>query len=310
MQCPQCNKTNSAGSRFCQFCGAKMGPETAVATPISASQPTRAVPSQVSTPLAQASSVGKPASSPAYQATQVGAGGTSTFNIWGPFAGYGTRRRHVSWLLDDLGQKAEALHNAVTDRFKQRQVPGSNMHWVTLVAQGLIVERRPFYFVRRGITTVALYIARFGQDLYISQVTYMKSPISNVRVAIVGLMLLFWLYSVTLYQAALVDSLSGFDPFFGTGRGFPFFLLCVVGPLSLTNNFALLLLFLFSIYKWLREKDFLAVLRRTPNEFQEDDTIALEKAVEETVRQSLDKIGIDVNLMPRKQDYGSRGRLI
>ena len=310
MQCPQCNKANSAGSHFCQFCGAKMGAETAVATPISASQPVRVGPGQVSSPSSQTSSISKPVSSPTYQATQVGAGGTSTLNIWGPFAGYGTRRRHVSWLLDNLGQQAEALHNAVTERFTQREVPGSNMHWVTLVAQGLIVERRPFYFVRRGITTVALYIARFGQDLYISQVTYMKSPISNVRVAIVALMLLFWLYYVTLYQAALVDSLSGFNPLLGTGRGFPFFLLCVVGPLGLVNNFALLLLFLFSIYKWLRERDFLAVLRRTPNEFQEDDTIALEKAVEETVRQSLDKIGIDVNLMPRKQDYGSHGRLI
>jgi hypothetical protein len=310
MQCPQCTKTNPDGSRFCQFCGAKMGPETAVAAPTHPSQPAKASPSQVSPRSSQTGSIIKPSSSPAYQATQVGAGGTSAFNIWGPFAGYGTRRKHVSWLLDNLGQSAEELHRAVTERFKQRQVPDSNMHWVTLMAQGLIVERRPFYFVRRGITTVALYIARFGQDLYISQVTYMKSPISNVRVAIVGLMLLFWLYYVTLYQAALVDSFSNFNPLFGTGGGFPFFLLCIVGPLGLLNNFALLLIFLFSVYKWIRERDFLAILRRTPNEFQEDDTIALEKAVEETVRQSLDAIGIDVNLMPRKQDYGSRGRLI
>jgi hypothetical protein len=52
-------------------------------------------------------------------------------------------------------------------------------------------------------------------------------------------------------------------------------------------------------------------LRTPPNEFQQDDAIALEKAVEETVRQSLDQVDIDVSLMPPAQDKSfGRPRLI
>jgi len=241
----------------------------------------------------------------------VGSGGTSTVNIWGPFAGYGTRGRHVSWLLDDLGEKAAALHEAVTKRFQQRQVPSSNMDWQTLVAKGLLVERRPFYFVQRGITTIALYLARFGKDLYISQVTYVKSPISNVRVAFLTLLLLFQLYFMFGFTNSFVNSVEGFDPIFGTGGGFGpiVFLLCIVGPLGAVTSIAWLLILAYSLYKYVTEKDFLALLRALPNEFQYDDTVALEKAVEETVRQSLDAIGIDVNLMPPSQER-SRQRLI
>lgn len=303
MNCPHCGKENPANSRFCQHCGATLQAQIAG----SPSQSPVAMASKAVTP-------GKPDSSPRSSPAaigQVGSGGTSALNIWGPFAGYGTRGRHASWLLDDLGEQAAVLHEAVTQRFQQRQVPSSKMDWQTLVAKGLLVERRPFYFVQRGITTVALYLARFGKDLYISQVTYVKSPISNIRAAFLTLMLLFQLYYMFGFTNSFVSSLEGFDPIFGTGGGFGpiVFLLCVIGPLGMINSIAWLLILVYSLYKYVTEKDFLALLRALPNEFQYDDTVALEKAVEETVRQSLDAIGIDVNLMPPSQER-SRRRLI
>jgi hypothetical protein len=303
MNCPNCGKDNAANSRFCQHCGATLSTQlagTSVQSPIEVSSKV------VSSELPPTRQISSPS-----QFGQVGSGGTSTVNIWGPFAGYGTRGRHVSWLLDDLGEKAAALHEAVTQRFQQRQVPSSNMDWQTLVAKGLLVERRPFYFVQRGITTIALYLARFGKDLYISQVTYVKSPISNVRVAFLTLLLLFQLYFMFGFTNSFVNSVEGFDPIFGTGGGFGpiVFLLCIVGPLGAVTSIAWLLILVYSLYKYVTEKDFLALLRALPNEFQYDDTVALEKAVEETVRQSLDVIGIDVNLMPPSQER-SRQRLI
>ena len=68
---------------------------------------------------------------------------------------------------------------------------------------------------------------------------------------------------------------------------------CPVGPLGLLNNLALLLFVLYSVYKWFTVKDILAGLRVAPNEFNEDDLMALEKAVEQTVRLSLDDIGLN-----------------
>jgi hypothetical protein len=63
-------------------------------------------------------------------------------------------------------------------------------------------------------------------------------------------------------------------------------------------------------YKFLTVKDPLMLLRTPPNEFQQDDIVALEKAVEETVRQSLDRVGIDTGVMPPASDYGVKRRLI
>jgi hypothetical protein len=305
MKCPNCQQENPTNSRFCQYCGVALV-ETAVS-------PAPSSPLPVSPATPEVAKSPSPAPSPA-PIGQLGSGGKSGGSIWGPFAGYGTRGRHVSWLLDNLGHKAEALHEAMTLRFQQRQVPQARGGWQPLTAKGLVVERRPFYFIQRGITTVALYVAQFGQDLYISQVTYVKGPIGNVRLLVVALMLLFQLYYSIVFPAVLNNSLSnalgGFGFLSGGSRSFPFLLLCLVGPLGLINNLALLFLLIFSLYKWVRERDFLAVLRARPNEFQEDDTIAIEKAVEETVRQALDTVGIDPVRLTPAVETSTRPRII
>jgi hypothetical protein len=66
----------------------------------------------------------------------------------------------------------------------------------------------------------------------------------------------------------------------------------------------------YSIYKFLTEKDILALFRSPPTEFQEDDIVSLEKAVGETVRQSADLIGIDLKLLDPGQARRSKKRLI
>ncbi len=297
--CPNCQETNSDNSRFCQFCGMPLPKKQveALSTAIPLTQST-SIPHQKASTQQLDHNIG-----------QLGDGGTAGGSLWGPFAGFGTRGRHSSWLLDNLGEKAGALHEAVTQRFQQRQIPNTNMKWYALVAQGVLVERRPFYFVRRGITTVALYIAQFGNDLYISQVTYAKGPISNVRIGILALMALFQLFFMFQFTNTVVGQMesyvSSFNPFGGGSSGSTSLLaimLCCVGPLGLLNTLAWLFILAFSGFKYLTEKDLPAILRRPPNEFQIDDTIALEKAVEETVRQSLDAIGIDASLMIPVQD--------
>ena len=231
----------------------------------------------------------------------MGTGGVNAGSIWGPFAGYGERGRHVSWLLDNQGQQTEALHEAISERFHQRRIEQSRMRWVELTGQGIVVERRPFYFIQRGITTVALYIGKFGKDLYISQVTYAKGPINNLRVAIISLMLLFHLFFVFGYGNSVMSATNSINPFGNnSGLGSLFALLCLVGPLGLVNALLLLIAFVYSIYKFLKEKDFWAILRTPPNEFQLDDIVALEKSVEQTVRESLDKINVPQELMPER----------
>lgn len=307
MNCPSCHKDNPPGSRFCQHCGHELGAsKTAVAssdrTVSKAQSSGRMVPTRARTE--------KTPTRPA--ARRMGEGGKFIADIWGPFAGYGDRGHHASWLLDDLGHRDSELHEAITQRFRQRQVPQTKMNWKKLTGRGVIVERRPFYLIRRGITTVALYIGQFGKDLFISQVTYAKGPISYVRVLILALMLLFQIYFTYGYTNTISSTLGNFNPLIGgsTDFGDITLLLCVVGPLGFVNSILLWLALFYSVYKLFKTKDFFALLRVPPNEFQLDDIIALEKSVEETVRQSLDAIGLDSALMPPAEEYGFRRRII
>lgn len=303
--CPDCGTPNSANSKFCQSCGASLG-----GAAISPSQ-TRAGGSISSTAPVQSPARSSPGY-PEERIGQIGTGGLSAADIWGPFAGYGERGRHVSWLLDNLGDRAEDLREAVINRFRERQIPRAKVEPRTLTGKGIAVERRPYYLVRRGITTAGLYIARFGQDLYISQVTYAKGAINPLRAAILGGMVLFQLYMVFGYGQSLESAVGSFDILGGYSGGSDSlgFLLCCVGPFGLLNTLGLSLVGLHMIYKTLTDKDPLAVLRTPPNEFQEDDTVALEKAAEETVRQALDSIGLDSSLMPPASEYGVKDRLI
>jgi hypothetical protein len=235
--------------------------------------------------------------------------GTVPVSIWGPFAGYGTRGRHVSWLINDQGERADALRDVVSARFERRAIPRATVEPVKLVRQGVLVDSRPYFLIRRGLTTAGLYIARFGQDLFVSQVTYFKGPISSMRVLIVIAALLFAFIYPMAYRNAF--SQIGVSMFGGLGDvSNLLFLTCCLGPIYLLNWLALGILALFSGYKWLTEKDILAALRVPPNEFDVDDTVALEKSVEQTVREALDAVGIEQRLMPQAAEYGFRRRLI
>lgn len=316
--CPQCGQANASNFRFCQHCGAALADASAQPVPASAENASGEVaPRATSLPPVRPSPATprfqKGAIASQQPIGQIGTGGISATSIWGPFAGFGERGRHVSWLLDDLGDRAEKLRQAVTDRFRKREIPGGGIEFKTLTGKGVAVEKRPYYLVRRGIATVGLHIARFGQDLYISQVTYAKGPINPLRVLILVLMLAFQAYIIFGYTNSLESALGGFDLLGGYSGGNPDALgrlLCCVGPLGALNTLALGLGAVHAIYKFVTDRDPLALLRAAPNEFEQDDIIALEKAVEETVRQSLDSVGIDSRLMPPAAEYGVKQRLI
>jgi hypothetical protein len=92
----------------------------------------------------------------------------STLNIWGPFTGYGSKKHHMSWLMDEQGARAEELVTEVAAKFSVRQIPKAYITNETLTARGLLVESRQYFIITRGLVKVALYISEFGKDLFIS----------------------------------------------------------------------------------------------------------------------------------------------
>jgi hypothetical protein len=233
---------------------------------------------------------------------QVGLPSTSTLNLWGPFAGYGNRRHHTGWLMNHHGDQAPRLLDRVEERFAGREVRDARLRRTSLTAQGLIVETRPYLLIQRGLVSLGLYITAIGRDLFISTVSYLKPPVSNLRVLIAGAMGVFQLFMWFAYPAAVsgaanefMSSVSVFGGGSSSAAGGLVTLFCLIGPLGLVNTLALLILAGFSAYKWLTEKDLMAALRVPANEFNEDDLMALEKAVEETVRQALTEFQLDPN---------------
>lgn len=339
MQCPNCGQTNLANALFCKFCGTTLAPSQAQAGPAPlAAGPPPPAPGPGAAPTAQAGQQpmapgpgpypyhppqsppgGQPWGSPYQQpygppnVAPMGPIGQSPFNIWGPFAGFGTRGRHVAWLLGAMGDRADVLRNTISMRFAARAIVDAVVSDRVLVGQGVAVEQRPYFLIQRKVATVGLYIARLGDDIYISQVTYARGPLSVARSILLAVMLIFQVFF--LFGGA-GSFLSGFSPAgllgYDTGPdmgGLAFFL-CCLGPLGLLNTFALLTAGLITVWRTFTDKDPLAILRTTLNEFNQDDVIGLEKAVEETVRECMDQVGIDRRLLPPAADYGMRPRLI
>jgi hypothetical protein len=239
---------------------------------------------------------------------------TATLNIWGPFAGYGTRRRHLGWLMDSQAARYQDLLRQVNQRLQDRQIPDIRIAWKTLTARGVIVESRPYFLIQRGLVSLGLNIAPFGKDLFISMATYLKPPISTFRVLVFLAAITIQFFNILLLWWAsnnvVVMSETGFFGATPQPNQFAIALICLSGPLTSLIGLILTVFFGISLYRFLKEKDILALLRVPPNEFNEDDLMALEKSVEQTIRSGLDDIGLNPADLKPAAVQGNETRLI
>lgn len=302
MFCTNCGNKIEPGSRFCMKCGAPVGVQQIGASSI---PPNLSIPTNIQSdqpqPTATSSTVYQTVNTTQnpYTDSQVAStANADSINIWGPFAGYGTRTRHIGWLMDNKGDKSKELISKIDENFSERKIPGVSFTNETLTEKGVLVESRPYFMLKRKLISMALYVTDFGKDLYISLASYLKPPISNFKCIVLGAMVLMAFYTVFFYAKDLLNAYFE-EGLFGlsTDSGTLVPLLCIIGPVGAINNLLLFIFFLFSTYKWLTEKDFWAGLRVPANEFNQDDLMAMEKAVEQTVRQSMDEIGLDSSAM-------------
>lgn len=303
MNCANCGTYNQAANRFCLKCG----------TALSAQEAREVLPS-LNAPEAQVSNWVMPRWSsypPQYPYPAYSVGINSPLNVWEPFAGYGSRRGHKGWFLNSEGHRAAELVMKLEAKLKEREIPGASLAKEALIGRGSIVETRPYFILRRDLASLGLYISQFGCDLFVSQVSYLKSSISHLRVFLLALMLLGQGYMIFIYPAniiAVFDMVNILGASAGQQvAGSLGFLGCVIGPLGGLNSLILFLLLCFSVYRWLTARDFWAALRIPPNEFNEDDLMAMEKAVEETLRQSLTEMALDLSELKMVEvDHGGR----
>ena len=100
---------------------------------------------------------------------QLGMSGNIFINPWQPFAGYGEREHHQTWLLDNLGAKAETLRNSLSDRFLERRIPDAEIARKRLSQKGLFAECRDYYIAKRKrISVGSLNFALWKGSLYLA----------------------------------------------------------------------------------------------------------------------------------------------
>lgn len=239
----------------------------------------------------------------------------ASFNIWSPFVRFGSRGDTVNWLLPKLAPMRDNLNLSLSAKFRAQCIPAANITYQVFNGQGISAERRPFYTIQQGLTTVIVFVGAFGDDLYISQTLFIKRPIAPAR--IVFLLALLGIVVIPIFMI-----LSGFGSVMSSYGGSSSASL-LLGAFCLICGFPLsfpvvMLGALYTVLRFFIDRDYLFLLRGGVSDFQQDDIVALQKAVEHTVRTALSELELSSvfgtappapeTLMPEKE-YSARIRL-
>lgn len=319
-RCPQCAYENPEQSSFCVRCGNRLstnGQPSNAGSISSQSLPTYAA---MGAPAASAPSYSPPPTpsynpptgpfyTPASQSappsaalsTQMGTG-QGQASIRRAFAGYGTLIFHHSWLVNGGAAQANTVRSTISDIIRQRNIVGLSVNQQRLMERGLLVEERDYLIARRGVSTVFVYAAPAGNDLYISRATTVLPTISNVRVAIFSL--LFLIMVIGFFSHPDITTLY-------TGGILALAISVIFAVLSVPILLFFIIIGIRSFIYWLVEKDFWVFLRpNTLNDFQLDDIMLLEHATDDTVKAAVKQIGLDASqITPPAQGYQPKRRI-
>lgn len=245
-----------------------------------------------------------PAVAPPAPVMQMGTG-QGLASVRRAFAGRGALILHHSWLLNGKQVQAATVRAAIFDILRQRNIAGLNVNAERLMERGLFMEERDYLTVRRGVSTVFVYVAPAGQDLYISRATTTLPLISYARAVILGALLLLMIFGLGAQQNLVSPSASPY--------GLP-----SVNPVNVFLSilfYPLLLFFIVflirSFIHWIVEKDFWVYLRPNQlNDFQLDDIAVLEHATDDTVRAAMEQLNLDASkIIPPSQGYQPKQKI-
>lgn len=287
VQCPHCNYNNLEDSVFCIKCGKSLhqtltsthsslpdGPsntnisQSSFPPPPPSGTTSSFLPQAPQVPQAPNISIGVLQSKP--QTFQMGAAfadpNTSASGTHA-FAGHGVLITHQSWLLSEGGESAGDMLTTSFDICQRRRIINLNVEPRNLQEQSSQTETRHYLILRRGVTTVFLYIAPAGRDLYISRATTVLTSIDSFR-------LFTFIASIVIGFLCLIS--------------------IILIPAAIVIGLYLGWFFYRSIRYWLRERDFWVYLRKGElNDFQLDDVALMEHVTDETLQAAAKILKLD-----------------
>ena len=267
-----------------------------VATPNPAQQQAPYMPP----PAQQGAYMGQPA--PAYGQAPYGAPamapGAGSSSLARAFAEKGTPVHHQSWLLDGRQVHPANLRNSLLENVQRQGVMGVTASFERLREQGVMMEERDYVRVQYGISSIFVYMAPMGQNLYISRTSTVRQPYSTLRMIVLGglfVLMLISLIVMIIVSASASLSTSGFVDDIGTFFSYAFYGLL----------FYFIYLVLRSLLFLLTDKDFLAFLRPNRlNDFTLDTLSSIEKITDKAIRDTVRQAGLNAEeITPAAQSY-------
>ncbi len=232
-----------------------------------------------------------PYGQPPYGQVQMASTGGSSLQR--AFANRGTPVHHQSWLLDGRNVPPTQLRSTLVEQINRQGVLGVTPSFDRLREQGVALEERDFVRVQYGTSSVFVYMAPMGQNLYISRTSTVRQPLSTIREIVLGG--LFVLMLICLIFFIVISP----DPGFGEGAKL-FFSYAFYGLL-----FFFIIWLIRSLVLLLTDGDFLALLR--PNrlsDFTLDTLSSVEKVTDKAIRDTLRQSGLNADeITPAAQSY-------
>ena len=314
--CSTCGYQNPADSVFCMRCGSKVEATRAYQQFSSHASPK---------PSGDASNTGNfgnagysSSASPGYQEQIQGAqaqsmtaffseplqmgntsGSTSGRIPRRAFAGLGTRITHYAWLLSYEHLNAGKLRSTILDLLRQRSFQPLKLDTKKLQEHGYWDEERDYITMQRGVTTIFVYVAPAGQDLYISRTTTVQLSFDPMRIVFLACVV-----GAVFFYPSIVQGL--------TANIFSFTIIgCVSGLLYISSIIILVSFLIASIKHWLVDKDLYIYLRKNHlHDFEVDDVELLERATDETIHAAVKQLSLDATkIVPPPQGYQTKRRV-
>lgn len=219
------------------------------------------------------------------------------------FASRGTPVRHQSWLIDGKQVQSATLRNALVENIQKQGVMGVGANPERLREHGVMMEERDYIRVQYGTSSIFVYMAPMGPNLYISRTSTVQQPYSRIRIGVLSglfvVMLICWgLYAfINPFEADVLAGTAGF------AEGLKTFF----GIASLGLLFVFLFLLIRSLVSWIAEMDFLALLRpHTLNDFTLDALSAVEQITDKAIRETVAQAGLNSSEIIQAQSFPLR----
>ncbi len=218
------------------------------------------------------------------------------------FAGHGLLLTHYSWLLAGDQAQTMAVRHKIQTILELRKVPQLSIAPAKLTERGLLMEEREYLITQRGITTVFIYAAPAGSDLYISRATTVWPAVSNIRIIITALLAIV-MFIGFIAQPPVASAFS-----FNLGDILLALFLRLISFVIL-GFFSIMIV--RSLIYWILEKDFLIFLRpNVLNDFNIDDVMLLEHLTDDVVHSAVEQLGLDASkIAPPPQGYQPKQRI-